>query len=113
MEIPEYVELRALNPEDALEVEVRIRPLNQYRSGESVYWVLARQLAPVSLVSPHQPAPDWLPQEKELEQKMVQRFYVRGASQFYRITTVLLALVTLELNLLWVLPVVRWLLNFL
>ena len=113
MEIPEYVELKALKPEAALEVEVRIRPLSQYHSGESVYWLLARQLPPASLVSPNQPAPDWLPQEQELAQKVVQRFYVRGAAQFYRLTTALLALLALELNLLWVLPVVRWLLQFL
>lgn len=107
----EYVELRALAPQEAFDIELRIRPLSQYRSAETAYWLLARQLIPAAMIA-QQPAPEWLPAAQDMTQKMVQRFSVKGISQFYRLTTALLVLVVVELNLLWLLPVLRWLLQF-
>jgi hypothetical protein len=101
--VEQYIELSAIKPEATTEVELRIRPLHPYRSGEVVYWLMAHQRLPAGF--PYPPA-------QELAQKSVQRFYVRGISQFYRLTTLLLVLVSVELNLLWSLPIVRWLLQF-
>lgn len=111
-EMTEYIEPPVIEPEQAIRIEVRIRPLHQYRHYETAFNLLTRQFVSASLAEADYFSAEWLPPAQELTRKKTQPIIIKGASLFYRLATWLMVLVVLELNLLWLLAVVRWLVQF-
>ena len=125
----EFIQTNPLLPGEKLALELHIRPRSAYRSSQITYWVVSQQEIPTHQVDALLAAmPALAFQQPQVfgarshngaqaavttitTQKTVFTFVTEGISQVYRLTTILLVALAVELNILWVLPVIRWLLK--
>jgi hypothetical protein len=97
-----YAQSPEVPPNGSIELDLRMDPLDRYRSGDFPYWVTVSQWigsAPEGMNAP--------------EPVRISRIVpIRGLSSIYRVITIALSITAVAVNALWIFFFARWLISF-